>query len=128
MNNRSVSQKLSVVSYNFRGYSQGCTLLQELCNSNTYDLIYCQELWLVPDNMHKILKFNNNYVGYGVSAMEQAVEQGFLRGRPWGGTAILVKESLVKLCSEIHTFDRVVTLTIADIILINVYMPYDDLN
>ena len=54
------------------------------------------------------------------------MEQGLLRGRPWGGTAILVKENLVKLCSDINTFDRVVTLTIGDILFINVYMPYDD--
>ena len=58
--------------------------------------------------------------------MEQAVEQGLLRGRPWGGTAILVKANLVKLCSEINTFDRVVTLTIGDVLFINAYMPYDD--
>ena len=80
----SVAHKLSVISFNLRGYNQGCTLLQVLCNLNTYDLIFCQELWLVPENMHKIINFNDNYVGFGISAMEQAVEQGLLRGRPWG--------------------------------------------
>ena len=108
------------------GFNQGCTLLQELCNSNIYDLIFVQDTWLVPTNMHKILNFNDNYVGFGISAMEQTVEKGLLRGRPGGGTAILVKENLVKLCREINTFDRVVIVTIGDVLLINVYLPCYD--
>ena len=58
---------------------------------------------MAPSNMHKILYFNDNDVGFGISAMEQTVENGFLRGRPWGGTAILIKENLVNLCSDSYS-------------------------
>ena len=58
--------------------------------------------------------------------MECAVSLGILKGRPFGGTAILVKKCFSNYCSNILTFDRVVSITIFDFLFINTYMPCED--
>ena len=76
--------------------------------------------------MKKINNVSTKYVAFGVSAMEAAVSVGLLRGRPWGGTAILVKNSLASSCSDVTTLERTVALRIFDLLFINVYMPCED--
>jgi exonuclease III len=117
---------LSVITFNMHGFNQGCTALHDLCESYIYDVIFIQEHWLSPAVLNKILNFNARYVGFGISAMESAVTVGPLRGRPFGGTTILVKEELSKTCSDILTFDRVVTVRINDVLFINSYLPCDN--
>jgi len=58
--------------------------------------------------------------------MTNVVSGGLLRGRPFGGTAILLKESFSNVCNTIYTFERVVAITICDLLLINNYMPCED--
>ena len=117
---------LSVVTYNMHGFNQGCTLLQELCESNLYDVIFVQEHWLSPAVINKILNFNDKYIGYGISAMSDAVSCGVLRGRPYGGVSILLKEKYAKVCKGVYSFDRLVAISLCDLLLINTYMPCED--
>ena len=91
-----------------------------------YDLIFLQELWLAPALMHKIQNFSSEYICYGVSAMEKAVSTGPLKGRPFGGTAILVRKSLGGAVRHASPFDRVVSVQICNCLFINVYMPCED--
>ena len=118
--------QLSILSFNMHGFNQGCTALQDLCESNEYDVIFIQEHWVSPCLMNKILNISNKYVGFGISAMEAAVPIRLLRGRPRGGAAVLIKEKLASLCTDIITFERVVSVRISDMLLINSYMPCDD--
>ena len=115
-----------MLTYNMHGFNQGCTLLHEICESNVYDVIFIQEHWLSPSLINKILNFNVKYIGFGVSAMTNVVSSGLLRGRPFGGTAILLKECFSNICGSIYTFERVVAVTICDLLLINNYMPCED--
>ena len=117
---------LAILTYNMHGYNQGSTLLQEICKSRKYDVIFIQEHWLTPPNMTKIININDNYVGFGISAMETAVSQGLLRGRPWGGVSVLVKSDLAPVCKNISVFERVVSITICDVLFINAYLPCED--
>ena len=58
--------------------------------------------------------------------MESAVSVGLTRGRPWGGTAVLVRKSLVKFCTEITVSERVMSLKLFEFLFVNVYMPCED--
>src|SRR6476469_5180969 len=98
------------------GFNQGCTVLQELCESDIYDVIFVQEHWISPPLINKILNISNKYVGFGISAMEATVSAGLVRGRPHGGSAILIKEKLSDICSDILTFERVVAVRANDVL------------
>src|ERR1043165_1643321 len=118
-----ISSSIKMVTFNMHGYNQGALQLQELCDTLEFDLILLNEIWLVPALMHKILNFHNSYKCYGRSAMENLVSTGLLKGRPYGGCAILVRNSFVNLVSNIITYDRVVSITLCDMMFINVYLP-----
>src|SRR5271156_2300098 len=58
--------------------------------------------------------------------MEDAVSSGYLIGRPFGGTSILVKQAFNKSTKCILMSDRLVAIEICDVLLINVYLPCED--
>ena len=126
VNKTVIKNNFSVLSYNMHGYNQGCTFLENVCGNNSYDAIFIQEHWLSPAALDKILKFNDNYIGFGISAMESAVAKGILKGRPYGGTAILLKKCYANHCTNIFTHERVVSVSLFDFVLINVYLPCED--
>ena len=43
---------LKVATYNMHGFRQGNMQLQELCN--VYDIVYIQEHWPAPYNLHDV--------------------------------------------------------------------------
>ena len=55
------------------------------------DIFLLQEHWLTPANLYNLNIDFPEYTAIGKSAMELTVEQGPLRGRPFGGVATLVK-------------------------------------
>jgi exonuclease III len=117
----------SIITYNCHGFNQGKAFLNALCNSkdipNSPSFIFLQELWLTPDNTHKIDNFSNDYVFYGISAMEHKVSNSVLIGRPSGGVGILVKHNLAHLIRYSETCERFVCVVLSSTIFINVYLP-----
>ena len=104
-------ESLNLCSYNMHGFAQGFPFLQHLCDRpNPPDLILIQESWLTPSNLYKINNFSPKFSSFGKSAMEKAVGEGILRGRPFGGCHILVKSDLCKYVSHVHCSDRFVVL------------------
>jgi len=73
--------------------------------------------------MHKLHNFSNSYSAYGVSAMDSVLSSSVLRGRPFGGCATLIKNSLLPVTKCLKCDDRFLILMISDIIFINVYFP-----
>jgi len=57
----------------------------------TFDVILLQETWLAQFNCHLLSSISSDYVFYHSSAMEDKLHSGILGGRPFGGTAILVR-------------------------------------
>jgi len=55
--------------------------------------------------------------------MANIVEISMLRGLPYGGIAILVKNSLHKLTKCIHCSDRYAIVQIGDCLFVNMYLP-----
>jgi len=90
----SCDSRTCIISYNMHGCNQGKPFLAELCQSNSAKLIVVEEHWLTPANMVSIFNFTNNYTVFGISAMERAVSQSVLKGRPHGGVASLVHNSI----------------------------------
>jgi len=79
-----MASSLSIVSYNMHGFNQGRSTLDYLCSATEFnsDIVLTQESWLTPNNMSKIKSFSNRYTAFGVSAMENDIGRGVLRGRP----------------------------------------------
>ena len=78
---------------------------------------------MTPVNMPKIINFHKDYSGFGVSGMQKAVSNSILRGRPFGGVAILVHNDYLKYVSCLHASERFVVMNFHKTVLINLYLP-----
>ena len=91
---------VSFVSYNLHGFNQGSTLLKDLCDNVEPDVIFLQEHRLSSINFDKIKFFaRNQYYCVASSAMENVIQSGILRGRPFGGLAFMLKNNIAKMLS-----------------------------
>ena len=114
--------KLTVISYNLHGFNQGSVGMNELITRHNVDVLMIQEHWLTPDNLYKLSKFDD-YCFFGMSAMSNAVSNGILYGRPYGGVATLIKKSLRVYTRVLHCDERYVVIKIDNYIVSNVYLP-----
>ena len=121
--NTSDSIPLSMVSFNLHGLNQGRQAVQELTSNAFPDIFLLQEHWLTPANLYNLNIDFPEYTAIGKSAMELTVEQGPLRGRPFGGVATLVKRDLFEYVHILHCADRYVVISFMDYIILNVYLP-----
>lgn len=118
-----LKERLVIISYNLHGLNQGLTGLHDLINSLHPDVIMIQEHWLSSDNLYKLNNISNDYFVYGSSAMDARLSAGPLFGRPFGGTAILVNNTLAKMTTSVVTDERYTVISVGHWLLINVYMP-----
>ena len=113
---------LSVVSFNLHGLNQGKPAVIEIIDTCKPDIILLQEHWLTPANLFKLNEFDS-YFAYGSSAMDHQVSLGPIFGRPFGGVAVLISNSLRSYCETLFSCERF--LVLFDLIIINVYLPCD---
>src|SRR3989442_3579489 len=120
---------LKTCSYNMFGFNNGLSMLNNLCKN--FDVILLQEHWLTSNDLSKLNYVNINFTSFGVSAMNSKIEGGIFNGRPFGGTAFLVKSNLLRYFTVIEADNdsgRFLALrycrNLVDLILINVYFPY----
>lgn len=90
-NNNSESG-LSIVSYNCRSIKNSVGAVKVLCHNN--DILLIQEHWLMPDELNYLSTIDPDFVFFGSSAVD--ISSGLLRGRPYGGTAILCRRNITK--------------------------------
>jgi len=112
-----------VYSYNLHGYNQGVVLLQDLCVSLTPQVIFIQEHWLSSINLNKLNTISTNYHCISSSAMEEIIHTGVLRGRPFGGIAILIRRDLADDITCLDSSDRHIIVKIGNAIFVNIYAP-----
>jgi len=122
----------TVISYNLHGFNQGEPLLREFCANHLPHVVYVQEHWLSNINMSNILSLSDNYYCLCTSAMEDAIQSGILRGRPFGGVAILFRNDLSHAV-KIALSERYIIARISNVFFINIYAPaantkYDQLS
>jgi exonuclease III len=79
-------------TYNLHGFKQGEHCLAELCSSA--DIIFIQEHWLHQNDFNKFDVFQN-FTLFASSALNDAYSRGFMIGRPFGGIAIMIRNSIV---------------------------------
>jgi exonuclease III len=102
------------------GFNQGCETINELIDNYNPDVFLLQEHWLTPANLCKFDVFSN-YFAFGSSAMSTVVESGMLFGRPFGGVAILIKNTLRNNCQSIHSSDRYAK--VSNYFIVSLYLP-----
>ena len=76
---------LSVISYNMHGFNGGYPTVRDYILQERPDIFLLQEHWLTPANLSKFDDHFPQYFCYGSSAMNVCVQEGMLRGRPYGG-------------------------------------------
>lgn len=112
---------LNIVTYNLHGLAQGGSLLSDL--SKSADIIFVQEHWLPTFCLDNLYRITNNMLCYASSAMDDIVSAGVLRGRPFGGVAIFVKNNICRGVKLICKASRYIIVQMGDLVLCNVYLP-----
>jgi len=90
------------LSLNCHGLSSGVIsyLQSVVCN---YDFILLQETWLSHFNSQHLGNISNDFVYFYSSAMEDRLVSGVFSGRPFSGTAILVRSVFANRVSVVDT-------------------------
>jgi len=104
------------------GFNQGQPTIQELINNFQPQVLMVEEHWLTEANLNKFDVFKD-YFNFGCSAMSKTVETGILRGRPFGGVLTMIHNSLRKITETIFCSERFAIIKIANIIIVNIYLP-----
>ena len=121
------SNSLRLCTYNCRSLKNSLHDICTLCT--THDIVLLQEHWLLPGDLSMLNNVDNNFIGIGVSAVDTGTD--ILKGRPYGGTAILYRKSfassftVVDCCDEPRMCAVCIATNSGPILLINVYMPTD---
>ena len=121
---------LTVATFNLYGLNQGLSMLAELCQ--TCNIIFVQEHWLLPSDLERLAAVDCKFTSISSSAMENTIGRGVLRGRPFGGVAILVENRFMHCLNILAKLDRIIAIKVANCVFINVYFPvlncvsYDD--
>ena len=118
-----IIELISIVSFNMHGFNQGSHVIKEMVVKLCPDIFLLQEHWLTPANLYKFSNDFPDYVSFGKSAMESAVEAGPITGRPYGGVVTLVKRSLCPTTKIINATDRYVLIQIDSCVILNMYLP-----
>jgi len=122
-NMESAPNLLTAVSYNLHGLNQGISGIKELMDGLSPDVIMVQEHWQTTDNLHRLSDISDNYFMFGSSAMDTRVGEGPLSGRPFGGTAILIKNKFSGCAVSVATGDRFTVVKVTNWLIICVYLP-----
>ena len=69
--------RLSVATYNLHGLNQGYNYLEFLCDN--HDIVFVQEHWLAPFNLHQLHNVSTKTVCFASSAMDEAISKDCLR-------------------------------------------------
>jgi len=121
-----MAKPFTVISYNLHGINQGESLLKDIFINYLPDVVFVQEHWLSSINMHNLLSMSTNYYCLSTSAMEQSIQCGILRGRPFGGVAIFFANELSDRVQIISLADRYIIARWSNIIFVNIYAPTAD--
>ena len=91
---------LRVSSFNCRNIKSSIDNVRQLCDAN--DIIFLQETWLTFEELSMLKSVHADFYADGVTAMDTS--SGLLLGRPFGGIAILWRQSIGD-CIQIHKYN-----------------------
>jgi len=67
----------------------------------TYDIIFVQEIWLLDCELHFLNNLSSEFTVYARTGVATSVTSGIVKGRPYGGVAVFVRNNLS--CYVAHT-------------------------
>ena len=130
MNNQPLSTNIKIMSYNSTGLGDTrIDFIRDLINVHEVDILLLQETWLLSTNIHRLSSINKDYLYCAVSGVN---EEQLLRGRPYGGTAILWKKDIAGFVKPVVVpgCKRATAVTVEctdlQLLVINCYMPNDN--
>ena len=127
---------LRIASYNSTGFG---SLSSTLSGPSAYfqtiakqsDIILIQEHWLLEQQLHRVVSVLPEFTGTAVSGVDE--QRSVLRGRPYGGCAVLWRETLTEFiepCNLTNISRRICGCTIKlpdyNMLLLCVYFPTDN--
>ena len=95
-----------------------------------FDFVLLQETWLSNFNSHRLSNTSHDFIYFHNSSMETKLTCGILTGRPFGGTAILVRRCFADKVSIIPSNNpRITAICCAnsgqpDLFIGSVYVTY----
>ena len=116
--------KLRFASFNCNGALKKLNIIADLCA--TSDVVFLQETWAMPRDLHIFDRIDSNFNSYAISSVDHGQ---ILAGRTYGGLTVLWRKSIDHICRVI-TFDddRLLGLKVdcphSPLLGINVYLPY----
>ena len=122
--------RLNILSLNCHGFNFSTALyLQRICKD--YDVLLLQETWLSNANCHIISDAFPDFSMYHNSAMEDRLQSGIRQGRPYGGTAVLIRNSICRSHQLLVTCPDICGVKCVlrnghSILFCSVYMPFDN--
>lgn len=118
---------MTIISFNCKSLKRSAAYVRDLCEAS--DIVLLQETWLLPHDLGSINSIHEEFLGTANSAVDTS--QGLLRGRPYGGLAILWRKDRfpnvsVVQCNNTKISALCLHVGLRTILIINVYMPCDD--
>lgn len=116
-----------MVSFNCKNVKTSVSYIRELCKSS--DIIALQETWLLPHEIPLLSTIDDDFNWTGTSAVDTGA--GILRGRPYGGVALLWRKGVFKNVTVVKCNENprlcAIKVEVCDrsLLVISVYMPTD---
>ena len=116
---------LQISTYNCQSSNRNTGGIHKLCVNS--DIVFLQEHWLFPADLPSLNTVHSNFSSFGISSMDPSA--GLIAGRPFGGVAVLWRNTLGQHVKPImYDDDRIIGLEciLEDVkmLLIGVYLPY----
>lgn len=115
-----------ICTFNCRSVKSSVAEIRQLCENN--DFVCLQEHWLLPFELGFLNSIDSKFLSHGVSAMD--ISTDVIKGRPFGGTAILFNRKFSNNVKFMTTNDsRVSAIEVftsnGPLLLASVYLPVD---
>ena len=128
--NNNSNNEIRIVSFNCSGFKSS---REYICNAllGNNAIIALQETWLMPHEITLPGSLSDNFQSFSSSSV--SVEEGLLRGRPYGGLSFLWHKSLSQVVRIVQYDDnRLLGLMCnfgeTSVLLLNVYLPTESAN
>ena len=121
-----LDNNISLCTFNCRSCKNSLYEIYELCS--TYNFIFLQEHWLLPNELHLLSQIHPNFYASAKSSVD--IGEKIVLGRPYGGTAIIYKKDLAHSVTLLDTHDPrlsavCLNTNIGPVLMVCVYMPTD---
>jgi hypothetical protein len=117
------------VSFNCKNVKRSVEDIRQLCR--TSHIIALQEHWLLPHDIDFLNCIDEDFAYTGISAVDTSA--GMLRGRPYGGVALLWRKSVfqnvsIVSCENTRLCAIKIVLGQRSLLVLSVYMPTDSVD